>query len=128
MDFFKRKNLTFVTLAGSQTQTPNHPHTNMAKAAINMMTRTSSEDLAKKRIYMNAVDTGWINDENPLERAAKIAKTNSFQTPIDEIDAAARVLDPVFTGVNMDGASKDNHKGKGKPYGLFFKDFRETEW
>lgn len=109
-------------------KTPNHPHTNMAKAAINMMTRTSSEDLAKKRIYMNAVDTGWINDENPLERAAKIAKTNAFQTPIDEIDAAARVLDPVFTGVNMDCTSEGNKRGKCKPFGLFFKDFRETEW
>ena len=110
-------------------KTPNHPHTNMAKAAMNMMTRTSSEDLAKKRIFMNAVDTGWINDENPLERAAKIAKTNAFQTPIDEIDAAARVLDPVFTGVRMDCASEDGgRRGECKPFGLFFKDFRETEW
>jgi len=94
---------------------PNHPHTNMAKAALNMMTRTSSEELARKhRIYMNSVDTGWINDENPLERAAKIAKTNNFQTPIDEIDAASRILDPIFNGK--------------KEYGIFFKDYRETEW
>ena len=48
-------------------KTPNHPHTNMAKAAINMMTRTSSEDYAKSNIFMNSIDTGWINDENPLE-------------------------------------------------------------
>lgn len=80
---------------------PNHPHTNMAKAALNMMTRTSAEDLAKQhRIFMNSADTGWINDENPLEKASKIAKTNLFQTPIDEIDAAARILDPVFVGVD----------------------------
>merc|ERR1711976_521129 len=53
---------------------PNHPHTNMAKAALNMMTRTSAEDLAKKhRIFLNSVDTGWINDENPLEKASKTA-------------------------------------------------------
>ena len=59
----------------------------MAKAALNMLTRTSAEDLAKGyRIYMNSVDTGWINDENPLEKASKIAKHNLFQTPIDEID------------------------------------------
>jgi hypothetical protein len=45
---------------------------------------------------------GWINDENPLEKASKIAKTNHFQTPIDEIDAAARILDPIFVGVTMD--------------------------
>jgi NAD(P)-dependent dehydrogenase (short-subunit alcohol dehydrogenase family) len=101
---------------------PNHPHTNMAKAALNMMTRTSAEDWAKKhRIYMNSVDTGWINDENPLEKASKIAKTNLFQTPIDEIDAAARILDPVFCGVER---GRDGEK----EYGKFLKDYRETEW
>jgi len=114
---------------------PNHPHTNMAKAALNMLTRTSSEDLAtKSRIYMNSVDTGWINDENPLEKASKIAKTNLFQTPIDEVDAAARILDPVFVGINMDESSmmdeemKKGEKKKGKDYGKFFKDYKETEW
>ena len=66
----------------------------MAKAALNMLTRTSAEDLAAKhRIFMNSVDTGWINDENPLEKAKKTAETNLFQTPIDEIDAAARIVD-----------------------------------
>jgi NAD(P)-dependent dehydrogenase (short-subunit alcohol dehydrogenase family) len=101
---------------------PNHPHTNMAKAALNMMTRTSAEDLAKEhRIFMNSVDTGWINDENPLEKASKIAKTNLFQTPIDEIDAAARILDPVFVGV--DGGREGD-----KDFGKFLKDYRETEW
>ena len=115
---------------------PNHPHTNMAKAALNMLTRTSSEDLAKRhRIYMNSVDTGWINDENPLEKASKIAKTNKFQTPIDEIDAAARILDPIFVGITI--ASNGSHKeygansnkmAKGKDYGKFFKDYRESEW
>jgi NAD(P)-dependent dehydrogenase (short-subunit alcohol dehydrogenase family) len=100
----------------------NHPHTNMAKAAMNMMTRTSSEDLAKNhRIFMNSVDTGWINDENPLEKANKTANVNNFQTPIDEIDAAARILDPVFSGVNGGADMK-------KDYGKFLKDYRETEW
>ncbi|KAL7495764.1 hypothetical protein ACHAWT_004138 [Skeletonema menzelii] len=99
---------------------PNHPHTNMAKAALNMLTRTSSEELAKKsRIYMNSVDTGWINDENPLEKASKIAKANHFQTPIDEIDAAARILDPIISAKN----DKSDVK-----YGCFFKDYKETEW
>ena len=101
---------------------PNHPHTNMAKAALNMMTRTSAEDFATShRIYMNAVDTGWINDENPLEKASKIAKTNLFQTPIDEVDAAARILDPVFSGIN---AGRNGEKVSGK----FLKDYKETEW
>merc|ERR1740116_313669 len=75
---------------------PTHPHTNMAKAALNMMTRTSAEDYARKSgIFMNSVDTGWINDENPLPTARRIAADHGFQTPIDEIDAAARILDPI---------------------------------
>lgn len=98
---------------------PNHPHTNMAKAALNMLTRTSSEDLAKKhRIFMNSVDTGWINDENPLTKASKIAATNLFQTPIDEVDAAARILDPIFMGISE----------QKKLYGKFLKDYNESEW
>lgn len=91
----------------------------MAKAALNMLTRTSAEDLAKKhRIFMNSVDTGWINDENPLTKASKIASTNLFQTPIDEVDAAARILDPIFSGVL-------EHK---RTYGKFLKDYQESEW
>jgi len=93
----------------------NHPHTNMAKSALNMMTRTAAEDLAlQHQIYMNSIDTGWINDENPLERASKTAAVNNFQTPIDEIDAASRILDPIMTN--------------SKVYGKFLKDYRETEW
>lgn len=88
---------------------------------------------------MNSVDTGWINDENPLERASKTAKTNLFQTPIDEVDAAARILDPVFVGINLDTVAAEtpiDEKKKGetktadtvKDYGKFFKDYKETEW
>ncbi len=51
---------------------------------------------------MNSFDTGWINDENPLEKASKITKTNLFQTPIDKVDAAARILHPVFVGITAD--------------------------
>jgi NAD(P)-dependent dehydrogenase (short-subunit alcohol dehydrogenase family) len=94
----------------------------MAKAALNMLTRTSADDLATKhRIYMNSVDTGWINDENPLDKASKIAKNNLFQTPIDEIDAAARILDPIFTNVN--GGPNCNAL-----YGKFLKDYKESDW
>ncbi|TYZ60126.1 hypothetical protein PybrP1_005873 [[Pythium] brassicae (nom. inval.)] len=101
-------------------KTPNHPHTNMAKAALNMMTRTCAEDLSKRGIFMNSVDTGWINDENPLQKAHAHAVTTDFQTPIDEIDAAARILDPVFVGFNAPAT---------KPiFGKFLKDFHETEW
>lgn len=109
----------------------------MAKAALNMLTRTSADHLAKKhRIYMNSVDTGWINDENPLEKASRIAKQNKFQTPIDEIDAAARILDPIFSNVNGEihttssNKSSSNCDGENgtKVYGKFLKDYRETEW
>ena len=71
---------------------------------------------------MNSVDTGWINDENPLERASRTAKNNLFQTPIDEIDAAARILDPIFTGVMRSDPKEE------KVYGKFLKDYKESEW
>lgn len=99
-------------------KSPFHPHTNMAKAALNMMTRTSAQDYAQQRIWMNAADTGWINDENTFEKAQAIREMNNFQTPIDEEDAAARVLDPI-----MQSAIHGVHH-----YGKFFKDYRETEW
>jgi NAD(P)-dependent dehydrogenase (short-subunit alcohol dehydrogenase family) len=100
-------------------KTPNHPHTNMAKAALNMMTATSAADYKNDNVYMNAVDTGWINDENPRHVAARIAKEHEFQTPIDEEDAAARCVAPILEGVR-DAAEP--------PFGKFFKDYRESEW
>ena len=73
---------------------------------------------ASHAIYMTAVDTGWINDENPREKAARTAEVHAFQTPLDEVDAAARVLHPVFDGLST-----------GKPlFGVFLKDYVETEW
>merc|ERR1719230_966586 len=88
---------------------PTHPHTNMAKAALNMMTRTSAEDYAySSGIFMNSVDTGWINDENPLPTAQRIAAEHGFQTPIDEVDAAARILDPVLVGMKLAGGVGDS--------------------
>lgn len=101
-----------------------HPHTNMAKAALNMMTRTSAQDYVKSNIYMTAVDTGWINDEKPAELAVAHEKKHKFQTPLDEIDAAARVLDPVI------GPLKAIQSGEvvEPPWGLFLKDFMKCEW
>ncbi len=97
---------------------PQHPHTNMAKAALNMMTRTSAQELVKHRIYMNSVDTGWINDENPFDKAKRLMNESDFQTPIDETDAMARVLDPILDAVNTGEAV----------WGAFLKDFSCCEW
>ena len=47
-------------------KTTRHPHTNMAKAALNMMTRTSAADYHADGIHMNSVDTGWVTDEDPV--------------------------------------------------------------
>ena len=106
-------------------KTENHPHTNMAKAALNMMTRTSAQSLSERGIFMNSVDTGWINDENPREKAAKTRENNNFQTPIDEIDAAARILDTVMVGVKEGWGVKEGVEGI---QGKFLKDYVESEW
>ena len=121
-------------------KTANHPHTNMAKAALNMMTATCAKDYKNDFIYMNCVDTGWINDENPLPVASRIAKEHNFQTPIDEEDAAARVVGPVFESIG-DGTSPSGEKGSAASCskggreriwppksGVFLKDYKESEW
>ncbi|MCX4684815.1 SDR family NAD(P)-dependent oxidoreductase [Kitasatospora purpeofusca] len=97
-------------------KTAGHPHTNMAKAALNMLTRTSAEELATRGVHMCAVDTGWITDENPAPRKARIAATG-FRTPLDIVDGAARVYDPVVRGEAGSPVS-----------GVFLKDYREAAW
>jgi NAD(P)-dependent dehydrogenase (short-subunit alcohol dehydrogenase family) len=95
-----------------------HPHTNMAKAALNMLTHTSASGLAKYGIYMNAVDTGWVTDEDPAELAKKKADIHDFQPPLDIVDGAARVMDPLFDGINT-----------GKHWcGKFLKDYKPIDW
>ena len=82
------------------TKTDKHPHTNMAKAALNMMTLTSAPDYAKDGLWMNAVDTGWVTDEDPIALSAAQAGVHDFQPPLDIVDGAARILDPLFVGLN----------------------------
>lgn len=95
-----------------------HPHTNMAKAALNMMTLTSSGELAKFGIYTNAVDTGWVTDEDPVELAKRKEEVHDFQPPLDIVDGAARVMDPLFDGINT-----------GKHWcGKFLKDYKPISW
>ncbi len=82
------------------TKTDRHPHTNMAKAALNMLTLTSARDLVKYGIYMNAVDTGWVTDEDPIALSLRKQENHDFQPPLDIVDGAARVCDPFFHGIN----------------------------
>ncbi|GBG34464.1 Hydroxysteroid 11-beta-dehydrogenase 1-like protein A [Hondaea fermentalgiana] len=103
----------------NRVKSPFHAHTNAAKSSLNMVTLTSGPDYAQHGIFMTAVDTGWVNIELPTLEAARVVKTNNFQTPIDEVDAAARVLDPVVSG--MLDPEKRQHS-------VFLKDYHITEW
>jgi NAD(P)-dependent dehydrogenase (short-subunit alcohol dehydrogenase family) len=71
----------------------------MAKAAINMMTRTCAEDFRQDGIWMNAVDPGWITNERPLPLQVA-AGVGGSRLAIDEIDGAARICDPIFIALN----------------------------
>ncbi len=99
-------------------KTTRHPHTNMAKAALNMLTHTSASDLVKSGIYMNSVDTGWVTDEDPAALSARKQEVHDFQPPLDIVDGAARVCDPFFDGI-----------ATGKHWcGRFLKDYFPVDW
>jgi NAD(P)-dependent dehydrogenase (short-subunit alcohol dehydrogenase family) len=96
---------------------PGHPHTNMSKAALNMLTRTSAgEMLETDGILMTAVDTGWITDERPHTTKVRLAE-EGFKAPLDLVDGAARVYDPIVRGE----AGEDVH-------GVFLKDYAVSPW
>ena len=95
---------------------PGHPHTNMAKAAVNMLTRTSATELFTDGILMTSVDTGWITDERPHPTKVRLAE-EGFHAPLDLVDGAARVYDPIVRGE----AGED-------VYGVFLKDYKPSGW
>lgn len=96
-----------------------HPHTNMAKAALNMMTRTSGEDYARDGIYMNSVDTGWVTDENPTPKRARVQTDGGFFPPLDIVDGMARLYHPIALGIN---------EPQEPLFGLFLKDYKPCPW
>lgn len=102
-----------------ESKTVYHPHTNMAKAALNMMTRTAAAGYAEDGIYMNSVDTGWITDENPYPRRTHLQEERGFWTPLDCLDGMARIYDPIVRGLTEAAVP---------PFGHFLKDYAPHPW
>ncbi|MEV0523765.1 SDR family NAD(P)-dependent oxidoreductase [Streptomyces sp. NPDC050439] len=94
-----------------------HPNTNAAKAAMNMVTRTSAQEMFQTDgILMTSIDTGWITDERPHYDKLRLAD-EGFHAPLDLIDGAARVYDPIVRGE----AGEDL-------FGIFLKDYAPGKW
>ncbi|KAJ3011487.1 hypothetical protein HKX48_006807 [Thoreauomyces humboldtii] len=67
------------------------------------------------QFYRNKTITGWITDENPVDQWHK---RENAPPPLDEWDAAMRVIDPVLCGV----------RGEEKVWGVFLKNYKSTRW
>jgi NAD(P)-dependent dehydrogenase (short-subunit alcohol dehydrogenase family) len=110
-------NATAVEGQFEHAKTPYHAHTNMAKAGLNMLTRTAAGDLFQTdRILMTAVDTGWVTDERPWPH--KVASgADGFCCPLDLEDGAARLYDPILRGENGEDV-----------YGVLLRDYHVAPW
>ena len=100
-----------------------HVHTNMAKAALNMLTRTCGKYLEKCGIYMTCVDTGWVSHMNEMNKIIDNEEKDKSEyematVPLDELDGAMRVLHPIIEGI------------KNKKYfsGILLKDYVKSKW
>ena len=100
-----------------------HVHTNMAKAALNMLTRTCAKYLEKNGIYMTCVDTGWVSHMNEMNKIIEnetkdYSEYEMATVPLDELDGAMRVLHPIIEGI------------KNKKYfsGILLKDYIKSKW
>ncbi|MCL2467673.1 MAG: SDR family oxidoreductase [Micrococcales bacterium] len=93
-------------------KSPKHPHTNMGKAALNMMTKTLAGEYRKSGIFVYSVDPGWVSDQFPDDHRAP-----RRELPLDMVDAAARITHPVFEWRDAE-----------RPPGIFLKDYAPTDW
>ena len=99
-----------------QGKTVRHPHTNMAKASLNMMVRTVAADYVRDGVLMNAVDTGWVTDERPHPNK-QYERAGGFRPPLDVVDGAARICHPIIAAERGEPVS-----------GRFLKDYRSVPW
>ena len=94
-----------------------HPHTNMTKAALNMLTHTSAKDYAQNKIFLNCVDVGWIST-GAIEPLRKKQFEAGYIPPLDPVDGAARILHPIY----------EQLKNKKTIFGKLLKNYRITDW
>ena len=116
-------NVTSVEGIFSHFKRSSHVHTNMAKAALNMFTRTCGSYLKDIGIYMTCVDTGWVSPMNEMNSLLDKDKKNSYENefvnvPLDELDGAMRVLHPIIEGI----------KNKNYLFGILLKDYVKSPW
>ena len=100
-----------------------HVHTNMAKAALNMFTRTCGSYLKDLGIYMTCVDTGWVSHMNEMNKIIEgenkdYSEFEMANVPLDELDGAMRVLHPIIEGI----------KNKNYLFGILLKDYVKSKW